>query len=78
MVLPQEEMNRLTNNEAQRLSREFVKTMTERRDGNGRDGGNGNGHDPHTGNDRNGSNGNKDGNETDLEYDGGEPTEEQE
>jgi hypothetical protein len=74
LILPEEQMARLTDGEAQRLSKEFYKTLSERRYGNGS--GNGNGHSPapSNGNGQNGSNGNGNGNGygVAVEYDGGE------
>jgi hypothetical protein len=46
LILPEEQVHRLTNDDAQKLSRDFVKTLTERRYGSGSGNGNGNGHSP--------------------------------
>lgn len=80
LVLPEEQLGRLTDGEAQRLSKEFYKTLSERRYGNGN--GNGNGHSPapSNGNGHNGTNGNGNGNGNGhgvaVEYDD-EPTDEE-
>lgn len=76
LVLPEEQIARLTDGEAQRLSKEFYKTLSERRYGNGS--GNGNGHSPAPSN-GNGhkvasgnGNGNGNGHGAAVEYDGGD------
>ena len=85
LVLPEEQLGRLTDGEAQRLSREFYKTLSERRYGNGS--GNGNGHSPApsnghgsnghgNGNGKSNGNGNGNGHGLAVEYDDENPGEE--
>jgi hypothetical protein len=78
LVLPEEQMHRLTDDAAVKLSKDFVRVLTERRHGNGN--GNGNGHSPapQNSNGRNGAGGNEGGNGLAVGYDDGEPEEEQE
>ena len=80
LVLPEEQMHQLTDDAAVKLSKEFVKTLTERRYGNGSGNGNGNGHSPapQNGNGRNGAGGNEGGNGLAVGYDDGEPEESEE
>ena len=80
LVLPEEQIHRLTDDAAVKLSKDFVRTLTERRHGNGNGNGNGNGHSPapQNGNGRNGAGGNEGGNGLAVGYDDGEPEEEQE
>ena len=60
LILPEEQVHRLTNDDAQRLSRDCARMLAERRNGNG----NGNGHSPapHKSSNGNGHAGNEPGN----------------
>lgn len=80
LILPEEQVHRLTNDDAQRLSRDCARMLAERRNGNG----NGNGHSPspHKSSNGNGHAGNEPGNGNGhglaVGYEADEPEEETE